>query len=138
MSVPGRETRATIGVLQAVDRVGPQPQQAGAVAVDPGDSARLPECFLGAVHPFADRMASPGMQLTVTDADRSGDFRAGAGLSAGSGGQGGDDNVVDVRMAEAVRAAVVLEGGDHPALGLDRGEPGQACGLKELERLVVR
>jgi hypothetical protein len=32
-------------------------------------------------------------------------------------------------MGDAVRAAVVLEGGDHPALRLDRGEPGQACGL---------
>ena len=41
-------------------------------------------------------------------------------------------------MGNAVRAAVVLEGGDHPALGLDGGESGQACGLKELECLVVR
>ena len=50
------------GVLQAVDRVRSQAQQAGAVGVDSGDSARLLKCFLGAVHPFADRMASPGMQ----------------------------------------------------------------------------
>jgi hypothetical protein len=48
--------------------------------------------------------------------------------SARSGGQCGDDNVVDVRMCHAVRAAVVLE----------EGEPGQARGLQETERLVIR
>ena len=41
-------------------------------------------------------------------------------------------------MRETVRTAVVLEGGDHPALGLDRRELGQADFLQELERLVVR
>ena len=41
-------------------------------------------------------------------------------------------------MREAVRAGVVLEGRDHPALGLDRRELGQADFLQELERLVVR
>jgi hypothetical protein len=46
--------------------------------------------------------------------------------SAGSGGQSGDDDVVHMWMREAVRTAVVLEGGDHPALRLDLGEPGQA------------
>jgi hypothetical protein len=33
--------------------------------------------------------------------------------------EAGDDDVVDVGMQKAVRAAVVLEGGDHPALGLN-------------------
>jgi hypothetical protein len=39
---------------------------------------------------------------------------------------------------KAVRAGVVLEGGDHPVLGLDRREPGQARALHELGRCVVR
>ncbi len=45
---------------------------------------------------------------------------------------------MDVGRRQAVRAAVVLEGGHHPALRLDRGEPGQARVLNELERGVVR
>jgi hypothetical protein len=58
-------------------------------------------------------------------------------ISAWAGGQGADDDVVDVRVSHAVRAVVVLEGGDDPALRLDRGEPGQAGGLQEAERLVI-
>lgn len=45
---------------------------------------------------------------------------------------------MDVRLREAVRAAMVLEGGRDPALRLDRREPGQARVLDELERRVVR
>ena len=41
-------------------------------------------------------------------------------------------------MREAVRTAVVLEGGDHPALPLARGELGQADLLQEPERPVIR
>ncbi|HMD93397.1 MAG TPA: hypothetical protein VKG80_12215 [Trebonia sp.] len=41
-------------------------------------------------------------------------------------------------MREAVRAAVVLEGGDHPALRLDRRELGQADLLQQAESLVIR
>ncbi len=46
--------------------------------------------------------------------------------------QTGDDDVMDVGAGKAVRAGVVLEGGDHPVLGLDRREPGQARALHEL------
>ena len=46
--------------------------------------------------------------------------------------------VHDVGAEKAVGAGVVLEGGDHPVLGLDRCEPGQARALHELERCVVR
>jgi len=34
--------------------------------------------------------------------------------------QSGEDDVVDVRVRKAVRAAVVLEGGDDPTLRFDR------------------
>ena len=52
------------GILQGrLSEYARRKRTTGAVAVDPGDNACLPECFLGAVHPFADRMASPGMQL---------------------------------------------------------------------------
>jgi hypothetical protein len=54
-----------------------------------------------------------------------------------SNGQGGNDNVVDVRVCRAVRAAVMLEGCHHPALRFGRGEPGQARALHEPERLMV-
>ena len=50
----------------------------------------------------------------------------------------GEDDVVDMRTGKAVRAGVVLEGGDHPLLGLDRREPGQARVLHELKYRVVR
>jgi DNA-binding transcriptional regulator YhcF (GntR family) len=36
------------------------------------------------------------------------------------GCQTGDHDIVDVRAGKAVGAGVVLEGGDHPLLGLDR------------------
>src|SRR5690242_13421629 len=52
--------------------------------------------------------------------------------------QTGDRDVVDVGAGKAVRAGVVLEGGDHPVLGLDRREPGQARVLHELKYGVVR
>lgn len=45
---------------------------------------------------------------------------------------------MDVGVREAVWAGAVLEGGDHPVLGLDRREPGQASALHELEYRVVR
>jgi len=57
--------------------------------------------------------------------------------STGPGRQGGDHDVVYVGMRKAMRAAVVLEGGDHPALGLDRREPAEARVLQELERRIV-
>ena len=57
--------------------------------------------------------------------------------STGPGRQGGDHDVVYVGMRKAVRATVVLEGGDHPALGLDRREPAEARVLQELERRIV-
>ena len=47
------------------------------------------------------------------------------------------DDVVNVEMRHPVRPAVVLEGGDHPALRLARREPGQARGLQQAERLDV-
>ena len=50
----------------------------------------------------------------------------------------GDHDVVDVGTGKAVRAGVVLEGGHHPALRLDRREPGQAGVLHELKRRIVR
>ena len=53
------------------------------------------------------------------------------------GRQGGDHDVVYVRMRKAMRATVVVEGGDHPALGLDRREPAEARVLQELERRIV-
>lgn len=40
-------------------------------------------------------------------------------------------------MGQAVRAAVVLERGHHPALRFERGEPGQAGVLEEFERRVA-
>ena len=43
--------------------------------------------------------------------------------------QRGHDDVVDVRVRKAVRAAVVLEGGDDPALGFDRRERRDSCVL---------
>ena len=52
--------------------------------------------------------------------------------------QTADHDVVHVGTWEAVRAGVVLEGGDHPVLGLDRREPGQARALHELQYCVVR
>ena len=57
--------------------------------------------------------------------------------STGPGRQGGDHDVMYVGMRKAMRATVVLEGGDHPALGLDRGEPAEARVLQELERRIV-
>jgi hypothetical protein len=57
--------------------------------------------------------------------------------STGPGRQGGDHDVVYVGMRKAMRVAVVLEGGDHPALGLDRREPAEARVLQELERRIV-
>ena len=57
--------------------------------------------------------------------------------STGPGRQGGDHDVVYVGMRKAMRATVVLEGGDHPALGLDRREPAEARALQELERRIV-
>ena len=50
----------------------------------------------------------------------------------------GKDDVVDVGVGKTVQAGVVLEGGDHPLLGLDRREPGQARVLHELEHCVIR
>ena len=57
--------------------------------------------------------------------------------STGPGRQGGDHDVVDVGMQKTMRTTVVLEGGDHPALGLDRREPAEARVLQELERRIV-
>ena len=57
--------------------------------------------------------------------------------STGPGRQGGDNDVVYVGMRTAMRAAVVLEGGGHPALGLDRREPAEARVLQELESRIV-
>ncbi len=57
--------------------------------------------------------------------------------STGPGRQGGDHDVVYVGMRKAMRATVVVEGGDHPALGLDRREPAEARVLQELERHIV-
>jgi hypothetical protein len=57
--------------------------------------------------------------------------------SIGPGRQGGDHDIVYVGMRKAMRATVVLEGGDHPALGLDRREPAEARVLQELERRIV-
>jgi hypothetical protein len=42
------------------------------------------------------------------------------------GRQGGDDDVVDVGVVDSVRAGVVLEGGDDPALWLFWEESGQS------------
>ena len=50
----------------------------------------------------------------------------------------GDHDVVDVGAGKAMGTGVVLERGHHPALGLDRREPGHAGVLHELERRVVR
>ena len=44
---------------------------------------------------------------------------------------------MDVGSGKAVGAGVVLERADHPVLGLDRREPGQACALHELEDCIV-
>jgi hypothetical protein len=49
-----------------------------------------------------------------------------------------EDDVVDVGTGKAVRAGVVLERGNHPALGPDRREPGQARALHELKHRIVR
>ena len=57
--------------------------------------------------------------------------------STGLGRQGGDHDVVYVGMRKAMRAAVVLEAGGHPALGLDWREPAEARVLQELERRIV-
>src|SRR5213078_2273428 len=54
-----------------------------------------------------------------------------------AGCQTGDHDVVYVGMRKAMRAAVVLEGGNHPALGLDRREPAEARVLQDLERRIV-
>ena len=59
-------------------------------------------------------------------------------LRLGTGCQAGDHDVVHVGAGKAVGTGVVLEGGDHPALGLDRREPGQARALHELQYCVVR
>ena len=53
-------------------------------------------------------------------------------------GQGRDDDIVDVGMPQAVRAGVVFEGGDDPALWLDRREPFEADALQVLKGCVVR
>ena len=73
---------------------------------------------------------------------RSGSVGRYVGHMAGSpstspGRQGGDHDVMYVGMRKAMRATVVLEGGDHPALGLDWGEPAEARVLQELERRIV-
>jgi hypothetical protein len=65
-------------------------------------------------------------------------YSSGTTGSTRRGGQSREDDVVDVGAWEAVRAGVVLEGCDHPLLGLDRREPGQAGALHELEYRVVR
>jgi len=57
--------------------------------------------------------------------------------STGPGRQGGDHDVVYVGMRKAMWATVVLEGSDHPALGLDRREPAEARVLQELKRRIV-
>ena len=54
------------------------------------------------------------------------------------GGQTRKDDVVYVRSRKTMGAGVVLEGCDHPVLGLDRREPGQARALHELQHCVVR
>lgn len=58
-------------------------------------------------------------------------------LLCGASGQARDDDVVDVGARDAVGAAVVLEGGDDPALGLDWGEAGEAGALEEFKCCVV-
>jgi hypothetical protein len=60
--------------------------------------------------------------ITVHDGDERCSSAIGrtAARSARSCGQAGQDDVVDVGAGQAVGAGVVLEGGDHPALGLDR------------------
>jgi hypothetical protein len=50
----------------------------------------------------------------------------------------GDNDVVDMRVLEGVRAAVVLEGGDDPTLRFDRGERRDSRVLQQLERRIVR
>src|SRR5215469_10239480 len=61
-----------------------------------------------------------------------------ASARRGSCRQAGDDDVVDMGMGQAMRTAVVLEGGDHPALRLDRREFGETGVLQQFERGVVR
>jgi ABC-type phosphate/phosphonate transport system ATPase subunit len=51
------------GIVQPVDRIGPQAQQARPIGVYSGGSARLLQRFLEAVHPRVNRMASPDMPL---------------------------------------------------------------------------
>jgi hypothetical protein len=60
------------------------------------------------------------------------------GSSVRRSGQTGEDDVVDVGSGKAVGAGVVLKGGNHPVLGFDRRESGQARALHELEHRVVR